>query len=155
HVTFPRVLLAAIYAFTLSPLFVLLAGWYLLDSNTSAPPQSRSTKLHWLIAAILVGTAAGVPAFAKIGGSYNSLLLAWVPMTALCVAILPDLFDRLRELNSPRAPLGAMLSPVLAGWFVGGLIIFQTFGVGSSDRTNWDYGHGDASYPQVVDAVRN
>ena len=56
----------------------------------------RDPVIAWALAALAILTAASVPAFAKYGGTVNSLLPSFLAMGFFCCAILPAVADRLR-----------------------------------------------------------
>jgi hypothetical protein len=141
EVSGPRLALASVRLITLSPLFLVLLGWFIFSG------QAASRKMTWVLAAVAVGMAASIPAYAKRGGSYNSLLLGWVPMTVFCIALLPAALDRLRAMMSP-------VVQVAGGLVIGVLILVGTFCVEKSDLWNWTGAHGGAEYARVVEAVK-
>jgi hypothetical protein len=149
-----RLLLGAAYALAFSPLFLILASSYALRPGRETEARDRSPAMHWLVASLAVGAATGTFAFAKAGGSLNSLLLAWVPMTAFTIAKLSEVLQSLRDAGDDRRPLGPLLTPLVAGCLLAVVIVVQTFGVRPASSINWGYGHGDAAHAQVVEAVR-
>jgi hypothetical protein len=155
-----RLALAATNLLTLSPLFLLFAGWWLIGRHPVAKVEREmSPAVMWLVAAVIVGAAAGIPAYAKRGGSYNSLLLGWVPMTAFCVAMLGGVLRRLIEFASRGderivPALGPGLTSIVGGWLIGGSILIMTFCVPRSDLWNWIGAHGGSEYGEVVEATK-
>jgi hypothetical protein len=160
-VTFPRLALATVELITLSPLFVAFAGWWLIGRHPAAKVEREmSPPIMWLLAAAVVGAAAGIPAYAKRGGSYNSLLLGWVPMTAFCVAMLGPVLRRIVEFAKPgdervRPALGPGLTCIVGGWFVALLVLVMNFAVPKSDFWKGHGAHGGPEYWSVVAAARD
>lgn len=119
----------------------------------------KDPKRLWLHSAAAVGGAAGVLAFAKHGGTYNSLLLGWIPMTAFILLTLPGLIDRwyarltddVPADNAADAP-GPVRVPVwdftrlaylgLFAIFLGSVVYTNHYGVPLAGRWAFDGGHG-------------
>lgn len=160
-VTLPRLALATVELVTLSPLFVAFAGWWLIGRHPAAKVEREmSPPIMWLLAAAVVGAAAGIPAYAKRGGSYNSLLLGWIPMTAFCVAMLGPVLTRIIEFAKPgdervRPALGPGLTCIVGGWFVALLVLAMNFAVPKSDFWKGHGAHGGPEYWSVVAAARD
>jgi hypothetical protein len=172
--TFPvppeRLGLGAIYLLMLSPLFVALVGWWLIEHPDAAGRTMRERRgpLAWLVAAALIGALAGIPAFAKRGGTFNSLLLGWVPMTGLCVAVLGGVLERLvvpvpsddgdrpneDDDDDGLLALRPGVVKLLGGWFIAILLLLTTFCVPKSDLWDWSGAHGGREYQAVIDAAR-
>ena len=131
--------------FMLSPLFVALIGWFLLDDERRA---SIEPKMRWLIAALIVGCGAGMLAYAKRGGSYNSLLLGFIPMAAFCVAMIDPVLRRLSDSSSSAT------ARIVGGWLVGLFITISTFCVPNSDLWNHGGSHGAVQYSTVIETIR-
>ncbi|CAN5613475.1 hypothetical protein BH09PLA1_BH09PLA1_13260 [soil metagenome] len=130
--------------FTLSPLFVALAGWFVLDERRR---ELFDAKMRWLLAALGIGCGAGMLAYAKRGGSYNSLLLGFIPMTAFCVALIGTTLRRLTDYSAD------VIAKLIGGWLIGLLIVISTFGVPNSDLWNFAGAHGGPEYSNVVVAA--
>jgi hypothetical protein len=105
-----RLVQAAYGLLTLTPFFFAMAIAFPLDRKHDEPDSAKFT---WLAAAVLVGTIAGLAPYAKRGGTYNSFLLAWAPMTAFCIAVLGWMFHKLRNPNIEVWP--RMLASCAAG----------------------------------------
>jgi hypothetical protein len=106
-------------------------------------------KMRWLIAALVVGCGAGMLAYAKRGGSYNSLLLGFIPMAALCATMIDPMLRRLTDPSTSAMPR------IIGGWAIGLFIAISTFGVPNSDLWNFEGAHGGPDYATVVQTVRN
>jgi len=122
-----------------------MMGWFVLDISQR---DAIDSKLRWLIATLVVGCGAGILAYAKRGGSYNSLLLGFIPMAAFCVAMIEPMLRRLTD---------STISPVVrlvGGWSIGLFIAISTFGVPNSDLWNFDGAHGGPDYASVVKTAR-
>ncbi|HVT89546.1 MAG TPA: hypothetical protein VHD56_11885, partial [Tepidisphaeraceae bacterium] len=50
----------------------------------------RDSKTKWLFASMIIGGGMGILAFAKHGGTYNSLLMVYAPAAAFCMLKLPQ-----------------------------------------------------------------
>ena len=150
-VPFTSLVFRTVQVLTLSPLFVALAVWFTI-ADRERVPKTRDPKMLWLVIATVVGSGAGVLAAAKRGGSYNSLLLGWVPMTAFCVAMIGPLLDRLtaRDATNERPMLA-----VGGGWLAALLIAVMTFDVPKSDLWNFEGAHGGPEFFRVVEAAKN
>ena len=115
HVAGDRVM-AAIYAmFMHSPLYLIVAFIYAARRGFDV---RREPVVMWLFVATILGSAAGCMAYAKRGGSYNSLLLGWIPMAALTLYALPTIVSLLgSKRTDPVTRLGiavAMAAALLA-----------------------------------------
>lgn len=129
----------------LSPLFVVMAMWLVLDDRRR---ELRDPKLLWLLSALLVGSGVGVIAYAKYGGSYNSLLLGFIPMTAFCIALLEPMLRRLLDTSVSD------VTRLAGGWLIGLLIVVTTFSVPNSDLWNFEGAHGGRDYTAAINSVR-
>lgn len=63
-----------------------------------APKLLRDDKSKWLYAAMIIGGGMGILAFAKQGGTYNSLLMVYAPMAAFCMLKLPLAVDLILQI---------------------------------------------------------
>lgn len=150
-VPFTSLVFRTVQVLTLSPLFVALAVWFTI-ADRDRIPKLREPKMLWLVVATVVGAGAGIMAAAKRGGSYNSLLLGWVPMTAFCVAMIGPMIERIL---SRATVVEQRLGAIGSAWFVALLILVMTFDVPKSDLWNFTGAHGGPEFPQVVEAVKN
>ena len=91
-------------------LFLLVFG-----ATLAARVGRRDPVVQWSLAAVAVLTAAALPAFAKQGGTVNSLLPSFLAMGAFCCAVLPALAARLKARRWPlRLAVAALLAVVPA-----------------------------------------
>src|SRR5207237_4322701 len=104
-------------------------------------------RFAWMIAAVLIGLPCAVAAFAKHGGTYNSLLLVFVPMTAVCIAALPGLVDLIVGSALP------VLTALVLSLFLGASIWGGTFATPAADNWAFKSSHGDKKYESLVDWV--
>src|SRR5262249_32177039 len=110
-------------------------------------PTDKDPKFSWLAAAIIVGSLACIGPFAKRGGTYNSMLLAFAPMTAFCIAGLGWLFDRLSDPNISLA------WRILASIFAAATIRSMTLSTPKSDLWNFTGANGDKTYSAAFHAA--
>ncbi len=145
-IPFPRIAGGAIAITTLSPLtFMLLSSLATRMSLNDDSDRTRD-KFTWLLVACLLGAGAGVIAYAKRGGSYNSLMLGWMPMTVIVAALIGPTLRAIVATFAERRPI----VPITAGTVTAALILATTFGVPSSDKWNWNFSQGGDEYPAVV-----
>ncbi|MBC8108164.1 MAG: glycosyltransferase family 39 protein [Anaerolineae bacterium] len=140
-----RGLIAAASLVMLSPLFVVLAMWLVLDERRR---ELRDPKMLWLLSTLLIGCGVGIIAYAKYGGSYNSLLLGFIPMTAFCIALIDPVLRRLSDTSANE------ITRLAGGWLIGLLILVTTFSVPNSDLWNFEGAHGGRDYAAAVNSVR-
>ena len=85
-----RAWVAAIGLVRWNTLFLLVFG-----ATLAARVGRRDPAVGWCLASVAVLTAAALPAFAKQGGTVNSLLPSFLAMSAFTCAVLPELAARL------------------------------------------------------------
>jgi hypothetical protein len=136
-----RLVSGTIALITLNPFFLLLLAMLLAGG---ARRWARSRAGTWILASVLIGSAAGVISFAKHGGSYNSLMLAFAPMTALCILMLPRAIRWLCDRHTmlwTRLAMSVLLALAL---------IVSTLAVPMSDRWAGAVGHGTDGYDKTI-----
>jgi hypothetical protein len=145
QVSLPR-LLEALYDLLLySPLYLALAFAVALHPKLG---KIHEDKILWIHAATLAGGAASMLAFAKHGGSFNSLLLGFVPMIAFSVIMLPRV---LRLVSEQQLPLfGRVGVPITLGL----CFLATTFGVPRSEDFAFHDTWGSDSYGEMIRFAR-
>jgi len=96
------------YLFATFPIFAVA----LLAAVRSRQPASD--RQHWIYSALVVLVPASIWMMCKSGGSYNSLLFAYLAMAALLVARLDVIGDWLSSLSIQRAAAAATLIALTA-----------------------------------------
>jgi hypothetical protein len=136
-----RALNVSLYLFATFPIF-LIALWSIWRSRNSITAPER-----WILSALIVLVPISIWTICKSGGGYNSLLFAYLAMTALFVARLDAIFDWLRSLSIQRSFVAAIAIAlaILASFF---LQFDQTVALLSVR-------HGDEKYDTAVALARN
>jgi hypothetical protein len=151
-----RIVFAFMALWLYTPVYALCLAGDVLIRRTDL---RKDPKRLWLHSACAIGGAAGVVAFAKHGGTYNSLLLGWIPMTAFILLTLPALIDRLYARLADDAPSdnaadgpGPVRVPIwdftrlaylgLFAVFLGSVVYTNHYGVPLAGRWAFDGGHG-------------
>jgi hypothetical protein len=131
--------------FTYDTAFVaMLIVWLLYPRATSL----ATTPMTWLLATVLVTFAASSLSHAKIGGSINSDLPAFVAMSAFSIAVLNGLI-----INRDSFPNLKRLQPILVGLFA--ICIFADASVPLSSL--WltpGTQNGNVNYTKVIEYAR-
>jgi hypothetical protein len=109
-----RVLNIALYLFLTFPIF-LIALWFILRSRSPITERER-----WILSALVVLVPVSIWTTCKSGSGYNSLLFAYLALTALFVVRLDAIFDWLRALSIQRSFLAAiaLALAILASFFL-------------------------------------
>jgi len=130
-----------LYLFATFPIF-LIALWSIWQSRNSLTEGER-----WILSALIVFLPVSIWTTCKSGSGYNSLLFAYLAMTALFVARLEAIFHWLRSLSIQRRPVAAiaMALAILASFF----LQFDQAVALLSVR------HGDEKYDIAVALARN
>src|SRR6266581_1618549 len=99
---------------TISILLALTAIWSIWRSRHAITPLER-----WILSALVVLIPISIWTICKSGGGYNSLLFAYLAMTALFVARLDGIFGWLRSLSIQRSFVAAIAIAlaILASFF--------------------------------------
>jgi hypothetical protein len=101
-----------------SPLFLFAIGeWIIFDQGSIR----KDPRIPWLLATLGVAIPTCAVAHAKVGGWPNSLLPAFLAMTAFCALRLPGLFHRMDTHGSPPS------RRVILGAFLAVLVLMTTF----------------------------
>jgi Dolichyl-phosphate-mannose-protein mannosyltransferase len=101
-----------------SPLFLFAVGeWIIFDQGS----VRKDPRIPWLLAVLAVAIPTCAVAHAKVGGWPNSLLPAFLAMTAFCALRLPGLFQRVDNQESPPR------SRLVNGAFLAVLVLMTTF----------------------------
>jgi len=131
----------SLYLFATFPIF-LIALWSIWRSRHAITPLER-----WILSALVVLIPISIWTICKSGGGYNSLLFAYLAMTALFVARLDGIFGWLRSLSIQRSFVAAIAIAlaILASFF---LQFDQTVALLSVR-------HGDEKYDTAVALARH
>ena len=131
----------SLYLFATFPIF-LIALWSIWRSRHAITPLER-----WILSALVVLIPISIWTICKSGGGYNSLLFAYLAMTALFVARLDGIFGWLRSLSTQRSFVAAIAIAlaILASFF---LQFDQTVALLSVR-------HGDEKYDTAVALARH
>ncbi len=123
-------------------LIFLIALWSIWRSRHAITPLER-----WILSALVVLISISIWTICKSGGGYNSLLFAYLAMTALFVARLDGIFGWLRSLSIQRSFVAAIAIAlaILASFF---LQFDQTVALLSVR-------HGDEKYDTAVALARD
>jgi hypothetical protein len=133
-----RFLKVTLYLFVTFPIF-LIALWSIWRLRKSITESER-----WILSALIVLIPISIWTMCKSGSGYNSLLYAYLAMTALFVARLDAIFDWLRSLSIQRTCVAAVAVAILASFFL------------QSDRVIdlLSIRHGDDKYDAAVSIAR-
>jgi hypothetical protein len=143
----PGRILEGIYdLFIYSPLYVALAFALGMHPGFNARDEP---KMNWLLAATVILGLASTLAFAKRGGSYNSLMLGFAPMIAFCIIALPRVIGLLADPNFPRITRGAT-SAVL-----GLLFLATTFGIPRSNDFVFHAVWSNGNYREMIKIAKS
>lgn len=136
-----RALNVTLYLFATFPIF-LISLWSIWRSRNSITEGER-----WILSALVVLIPISIWTICKSGSGYNSLLFAYLAMTALFVARLDTIFNWLRSLSIQRSFVAAiaMALAILASFF---LQLDQAVALLSVR-------HGDEKYDIAVALARN
>lgn len=128
-----------------NPLFVVMAVLLIFVIGYQA---RRDRTITWLFVAMLIGAIMGIIAFAKQGGNYNSLLMAFGPMTAFCMLLLPKVMDVLTQ-RTIGFPARLAIAIALA------LMLSTTaFSIPMSKRLATDHASNRGGYSRTIALVR-
>src|SRR5207248_2676933 len=92
----------ALYLFLTFPIF-LIALWSIWRSRRPVTDRER-----WILSALIVLVPVSIWMTCKSGSGYNSLLFAYLAMTALFILRLDAIFDWLRSLSVLRGFVAAV-----------------------------------------------
>jgi hypothetical protein len=135
-----RALNVALYLFVSFPIF-FIALWSIFRSRNSIMETE-----HWILSALVVLIPISIWTTCKSGAGGNSLLLAYLAMTALFVARQNAIFDSLRSLSTQRSFLAAAV--IALAIFIS---LFFQFG---HDVALLSVRHGDEKYDAAVEVAR-
>jgi hypothetical protein len=168
RVGWSRIIFAFMALWLYTPMYVVaLLG----DVLTRRIDLRNDAKRLWLHSACAVGGAAGIVAFAKHGGTYNSLLLGWIPMTAYILYTLPGLMNALyarlvaddvladgADVAASRASIWDFTRLVFFALFallLGAIVYTNHYGVPLAGRWAFDIGHGTSeSRANMINLVK-
>ena len=102
-----------VYLLATFPIF-LLALWSLWRNRSTLDERER-----WILAALAVLLPIGVWTMCKAGSDFNSLLFAYLAMSALAITQIDRMFDWLRSLSSTRR--------LLVSLAIAALLFFSVF----------------------------
>jgi hypothetical protein len=143
---FPEKLQLGVYGLVMySPLFAVLLFVLAMQKTFEV---RRETKILWILAAILVGSAAAVPAFGKHGGSYNSLMLAYAPMAAFTMVAFPRFWDLLSQ------PHVSPIMRVAVSIVVALLFVATTFAIPAAERVAFRLASNNENYAKAIEVAR-
>lgn len=135
-----RALSITFYLFVTFPIF-LIALWSVWQSRHSITNRER-----WILSSLVVLVPISIWTTCKSGSGYNSLLFAYLAMTALFVARLESILDWLRGLRVQRAFIGAV--GIALAILVSFCFQFE------QDVALLSLRHGDVKYSAVVSIAR-
>ena len=135
-----RALSIALYLFVTFPVF-LVALWSVWPSRNFLSEIER-----WLFSALVAFVPISIWITCKSGSGFNSLLFAYLSMTALFVARLPTIFDRLRAI-----PIWQSLVAAIG---IGLAVLISFFWQFDRDVKLLSLRHGDNKYGAVVSIGR-
>lgn len=125
-----------LYLFVTFPIF-LVALWSTVRSREATTETER-----WILSALIVLVPISIWTMCKSGSGYNSLLFAYLAMTALFVARLDAILDWTRSLSMSRAFLAASIVALA--------ILVSCFVQFDHDVALLNVRHGDEKYDTAV-----
>jgi hypothetical protein len=136
-----RALNVTLYLFATFPVF-LVAVWSAFKARRPIAETER-----WIVSALIVLVPVSIWTTCKSGSGYNSLLFAYLAMTALFVARLDAIFGWLRSLSSHRSFVAAIV--------VASVILVSFFLQLNRAVALLSVRHGDDKYDAAVAVARN